>query len=42
MRFSVIVPGRSSQLFEDALKTTLSREDIQQIMLEGFFPESLH
>ncbi len=36
---SVIVPGRSSQLFEDALKTTLSREDIQQIMLEGFFPK---
>ncbi|WP_119343511.1 Hsp70 family protein [Facilibium subflavum] len=35
---SVVIPGRSSKLFGNTVQDTLTKKDIEQIMLEGFFP----
>jgi molecular chaperone DnaK (HSP70) len=35
----VTVLGRSSKLIGGTLKTELSREDVQQLLLDGFFPQ---
>jgi molecular chaperone DnaK (HSP70) len=34
----VTIPGRSSKLIGGALNTELTREDLERILLEGFFP----
>ncbi len=35
----VVVPTRGSQLLGGSLRATLRREDVAQVILEGFFPE---
>ncbi|MFZ9035640.1 MAG: Hsp70 family protein [Francisellaceae bacterium] len=35
---AVVIPGRSSKLFGKTVKETLSRIDIEKIVLSGFFP----
>jgi molecular chaperone DnaK (HSP70) len=34
----VVVPGRGSKLIGGALKTVLTREELQRVLLDGFFP----
>lgn len=34
----VVLPGRGSKLVGGALKTELKRSDLEQVLLEGFFP----
>ncbi|HET8933194.1 MAG TPA: Hsp70 family protein [Polyangiales bacterium] len=34
----VVLPGRGSKLVGGALKTDLKRSDLEQVLLEGFFP----
>lgn len=36
---SVVVSGRGSSVIRSALKTDISREEISELLLEGFFPE---
>jgi hypothetical protein len=35
----VVVPSRGSQLLGGSLRTTLTREDVERIIVDGFFPE---
>jgi hypothetical protein len=35
----LVVPGRGSQLFGGTLRTELTREEVEAILLEGFFPK---
>ncbi|MBX3183105.1 MAG: Hsp70 family protein [Polyangiaceae bacterium] len=35
----VVVPTRGSQLLGGSLRASLRREDVEQVILEGFFPE---
>ena len=34
----VVIPGRSSKLFSNAVQSLLTRQDIEDIILDGFFP----
>ena len=36
---SVVVPSRGRSLFNNSIKTTLTQNDVQQLLLQGFFPE---
>lgn len=38
-RLPVSIPGRGSSLIGGALKTELSREELERVLVEGFFPE---
>jgi len=38
--FKVSIPGRGSGLFASALSAELTREEIEMIVLEGFYPET--
>jgi len=35
----IVVPSRGSDLFGGSLRTELTRDEMQQVLLEGFFPE---
>jgi len=37
--FTLSVPGRGSGLFSGTLSTSLRREEVESILLDGFFPE---
>lgn len=36
---SVVVPSRGRSLFNNSVKATLSQADVQQLLIEGFFPQ---
>lgn len=36
--FHVSIPGEGTRLFESALGTTVSRAEVEQLVVEGFFP----
>ncbi|GAA0825070.1 Hsp70 family protein [Marinomonas arenicola] len=36
---SVVVPSRGRSLFNNSIKATLTQGDVQQLLLQGFFPE---
>ncbi len=36
---AVSIPGRSSNIFANAVSETLTKKDVEKIMLQGFFPE---
>ncbi|MGB2078221.1 MAG: Hsp70 family protein [Vibrio sp.] len=39
----IVIPSRGSKLIGSSLKTTLTQQDIQQTLLDGFFPQvSVH
>lgn len=37
-KVSVVVPGRGSSLFAGALRSELTREDVESFLVDGFFP----
>lgn len=37
---SVVVPSRGRSLFKKSIKATLTQADVQQLLIDGFFPES--
>ena len=39
---SVVIPGRTSRLIGKSVKEKMTREDVQQAVLDGFFPEVEH
>ncbi|HYO93605.1 MAG TPA: Hsp70 family protein, partial [Polyangiaceae bacterium] len=36
----IVVPGRGSQLLGGSLRTELSREEVERVLVEGFFPST--
>jgi hypothetical protein len=38
----VVIPGRTSRLIGKSVKEKMTREDVQQAVLDGFFPEVEH
>lgn len=36
---SVVVPSRGRSLFNNSVKATLTQADVQQLLIEGFFPQ---
>ncbi|WP_417528445.1 Hsp70 family protein [Marinomonas shanghaiensis] len=36
---SVVVPSRGRSLFNNSIKATLTQNDVQQLLIEGFFPQ---
>ncbi|MBU2024907.1 MAG: Hsp70 family protein [Gammaproteobacteria bacterium] len=36
---SVIVPSRGRSLFNNSIKATLTQNDVQQLLIDGFFPQ---
>jgi len=39
---SIVIPGRTSRLIGKSIKEKMTREDVQQAVLDGFFPEVEH
>ncbi|MBR7888585.1 Hsp70 family protein [Marinomonas sp. A79] len=35
---SVVVPSRGRSLFNNSIKTTLTQQDVQRLLIDGFFP----
>lgn len=36
---SVVVPSRGRSLFNNSIKATLTQKDVQQLLIDGFFPQ---
>ncbi|SBS37385.1 Chaperone protein DnaK [Marinomonas spartinae] len=37
---SVVVPSRGRSLFNNSIKATLTQNDVQQLLIDGFFPQA--